>query len=405
MALETLEELTIAIYARFSSSKQRDTSIEDQIALCREYIVRHGGTVREWYAEGQPLRSIATLLNDVGIAPPRAKSKQGVEKFWRKSTLSILLCNRTYLGEFTFGRRKWGKRVYTRQTVFQTDTRPHLAIAPQDLWSAVAARKAGVANNLTGKRGHSGRKTAHPYAGLLFCGVCGSSFMDVGGSATRYYRCRGAVEGGKCNNLLPVREDLLNDVAMSELRALLGDTKTWDKIQREISERMKTERFDVVDERSKLTREIQNAETAIDRLVHFITSTEPASASYGLIRTKLDTAAQQKKEAELALASLEDAPEEAPRLPTADEAMAMCRDLEARVKGDPVGFREFMRSTFLADGKITLDPQPDGTYSARSRILPLRVPVARPIKTRTPETVVVPGASGLVGPVRCGGWI
>jgi hypothetical protein len=28
-----------------------------------------------------------------------------------------------------------------------------------------------------------------------------------------------------------------------------------------------------------------------------------------------------------------------------------------------------------------------------------------PLKTKTPETVVVPGASGLVGPVRCGGWI
>jgi hypothetical protein len=42
MALETLAGLIIAVYARFSSSKQRDTSIEDQLALCREYIVRHG---------------------------------------------------------------------------------------------------------------------------------------------------------------------------------------------------------------------------------------------------------------------------------------------------------------------------------------------------------------------------
>ena len=85
--------------------------------------------------------------------------------------------------------------------------------------------------------------------------------------------------------------------------------------------------------------------------------------------------------------------------------MSKRRDLEGSVKGDPVGFREFMRSTFLADGKITLHPQPDGTYSARSRILPMRVPAARPAKTKTPETVAVPGASGLVGPVRCGGWI
>jgi hypothetical protein len=172
---------------------------------------------------------------------------------------------------------------------------------------------------------------------------------------------------------------------MAELRTLLGDTKTWDKIQRDIGERMKTERFQAVDERTRLRREIQTSETAIDRLVHFITSTDPTSASHGVIRTKLDAAAQQKKEAELALAALEETPHEAPRLPTANEAMAMCPDLEGRVKVDPVGFREFMRSTFLADGNITLDPQPDGTYSPRSRILPMRVPVARPVKRKPPK--------------------
>jgi site-specific DNA recombinase len=31
-----------SIYARFSSDLQRDRSIEDQVALCREYAARHG---------------------------------------------------------------------------------------------------------------------------------------------------------------------------------------------------------------------------------------------------------------------------------------------------------------------------------------------------------------------------
>lgn len=34
-----------AIYARFSSDLQRDRSIEDQVALCREYAVRNGYNV------------------------------------------------------------------------------------------------------------------------------------------------------------------------------------------------------------------------------------------------------------------------------------------------------------------------------------------------------------------------
>lgn len=34
--------LRAAIYARFSSDLQRDRSIEDQVALCREYAARNG---------------------------------------------------------------------------------------------------------------------------------------------------------------------------------------------------------------------------------------------------------------------------------------------------------------------------------------------------------------------------
>ena len=38
-----LETGTVAIYARFSSDRQRETSIEDQVRRCREYIAQAGG--------------------------------------------------------------------------------------------------------------------------------------------------------------------------------------------------------------------------------------------------------------------------------------------------------------------------------------------------------------------------
>ncbi len=41
----------VAIYARYSSDNQRDTSIEDQIAVCRRYADRQGWTVVDWYAD------------------------------------------------------------------------------------------------------------------------------------------------------------------------------------------------------------------------------------------------------------------------------------------------------------------------------------------------------------------
>jgi site-specific DNA recombinase len=40
-----LSDKRIAIYARFSSDKQRETSIDDQVRRCREYVEREGGVV------------------------------------------------------------------------------------------------------------------------------------------------------------------------------------------------------------------------------------------------------------------------------------------------------------------------------------------------------------------------
>lgn len=39
----TLAARRVAVYARFSSDRQRDSSIEDQVARCRRYIEQHGG--------------------------------------------------------------------------------------------------------------------------------------------------------------------------------------------------------------------------------------------------------------------------------------------------------------------------------------------------------------------------
>ena len=43
MTLRTLRGLRIAVYARFSSDRQRDASIEDQVRRCREHVERLGG--------------------------------------------------------------------------------------------------------------------------------------------------------------------------------------------------------------------------------------------------------------------------------------------------------------------------------------------------------------------------
>lgn len=63
----------VVIYARYSSDKQRDASIEDQVAVCRRYADRQGWTVVDWYADraisgASLLRpGIQSLMDDAGI--------------------------------------------------------------------------------------------------------------------------------------------------------------------------------------------------------------------------------------------------------------------------------------------------------------------------------------------------
>ena len=43
--------IRVAIYARYSSDQQSETSIEDQVRLCREYAEHEGWTIVECYKD------------------------------------------------------------------------------------------------------------------------------------------------------------------------------------------------------------------------------------------------------------------------------------------------------------------------------------------------------------------
>jgi site-specific DNA recombinase len=163
----------------------------------------------EMYLDGQSLLTIATVLNKEGVPPPRALSKKRAAKFWRKVTIHHILLNRAYIGEWAFGRKRWRKDPVTRKRRYtlrlekdiHRDSRPHLRIVPDEIWSAVEARRKAVGENSSGRTdGAPGKKVTHPFSGLLHCSECGHRMTDAGGTSARYYRCSGATSGGICSN-------------------------------------------------------------------------------------------------------------------------------------------------------------------------------------------------------------
>src|SRR5688500_9611772 len=57
-----------AIYARFSSDLQRQTSLEDQVAVARAYADRHGWTVSPGHVYADAAISGASLEGRAGLA-------------------------------------------------------------------------------------------------------------------------------------------------------------------------------------------------------------------------------------------------------------------------------------------------------------------------------------------------
>lgn len=165
-----------------------------------------------------------------------------------------ILANEAYTGRWTFKKRNWlrdpttRKRRYVRQVGGGVqEERPHLRIVPDDLWVAVEERKKLVAASYSGKPGAPGRRTAHLFAGLLFCGQCGAKMVDAGGGSPRYYRCAAAASGA-CTNKLPAREDKLMGATVQELRYRLFDTELGEKLGAKIQEQMKAFKVAAKDE-------------------------------------------------------------------------------------------------------------------------------------------------------------
>ncbi len=87
--------------------------------------------------------------------------------------------------------------------------------------------------------------------------------------------------------------------------------------------------------------------------------------------TLVDLEAQARSEKEAIEAIRREATEPI-HLPSPREIEAFVADLDAELAQDPLRARELLRRV-LKDGRIVLEPQPDGVYLARAAVLPLRV--------------------------------
>lgn len=353
------------------------------------------------YLEGNSLSTIARLLTREAVPPPRVHV-EGRRKGWKDSTIRAFLHNTSYFGHWTYKEREWRKVPGTnkrrparrRDEEVMKDERPHLRIVDADTWLAVQERLEAVRRAYNRKNAGPGRtipnrRSSYLFSSLLYCGVCGSKMIICGGSSASYYRCEGNKKRGICNNALSVREDLVRESILGELRRRLLREDSLKEARAKMSEWLGGVRRRRDSERNEVLTRMEKNNVNAERLVDGIADGTLRSADVGgrLAALRNEVEADRKL-----LATLEHKAFAPISLPTPKDVVQIVADMEARLRADPNRGRVELHHYF-EDGRIDLIPKFGRFYVARSKFLPLV-----PLMAQTPSEAL--GLGGRYGESR-----
>jgi len=212
---------------------------EEEVAVVREIFELSGN-------QGMGQRSIANLLNQRGVRPPRGR-------YWSNSSIGNMLRNRVYIGETVWNRsRKVGRDSRTAQ--------------PEDRWIvAEATHEPLVDRELFERRQQQAKKRGFRQASaparhvsyllsrLIRCDCCGNNFSGRrsvrkgrrGGAPTDvyHYYCSGYLNQGRavCRPF-PLDKDWVEGVVLDLIRARLCAPEALAELERKVRERLDARR-------------------------------------------------------------------------------------------------------------------------------------------------------------------
>lgn len=181
------------------------------------------------YIKGKSLRKIAYILNKQGFPCP-VKYKQDIQKLnykvdntrvaskriWTDSTINLILKNQTYVGDVVQG--KSATKSYKDHRVERV---------PKEKWIIVPDMHEAIIDRADFKLVQNMEKpifrntkdgNVSLYAGKLRCGECNSSLVRQSSRGVYYYRCGFSQRNSDCCKGVNVKEDLLTEHFLNELR-------------------------------------------------------------------------------------------------------------------------------------------------------------------------------------------
>lgn len=232
---------------------------EDEAKIVNEIFERR--------QKGASYRSIAKILNDRRVTPPRPNKETG-EGHWRIGAIDRLLKNPIYKGIFVWhGSSELLKKMKRRKQDPETQEfpRPQLRIVEDEIWEACNNKKT------VSRTGYGGGK--HVFSGVVACGICGASCsVSTGGGAPSLHcaqceQARGVGVKVKRTGYLSIRglEEVLN-FAVTTLFSEPMVIEFRDRLRGTLTKDVKDDLVQLRIERDRLTRQCERMANTICKL-------------------------------------------------------------------------------------------------------------------------------------------
>jgi site-specific DNA recombinase len=341
------------------------------------------------YLDGLGYAVIAQKLNEQRLPAPRKRRRAGAG--WMHSCIREMLRNPKYVGEFSFGIRRWQRHPTTRKRVARTSTdadvlrdqRPDLAIVDRQTWDAVQAMLAEHARKYKARAVPHG-KTNYLLTGLLRCACCGAPMQITGGSSERYYRCVSNRKRGTCSNRLSVRERLTRERILEAIRQALETPNAIAYVRQRFAERVGALSRDANREFAERSARLERTEERIRGII-LMQADGDRSPMVAQMRHDLEAQAADERSALVELKAQAQAPI---RLPPLDLLTERVFALRALAESEDVQTARAALQSYFQSGTITMTPEAHGeglAYVARGNFMPLALLVDQANKAKTPS--------------------
>lgn len=189
--------------------------------------------IRRTYKEFISGKSIHKIV--LGLNEDKITTKKGKSGGWNTSTVSRILKNEKYAGQWNW--RKWkavrdpisGKKKQIKRPKHEQMNieRKDLAIIDDEIWEKAKSRWEEMNNAFPIKK--EAKKTQKSYvqtnlnhllAGLMKCKLCGGAMVLVSGKGSDYYGCYNT-KRKTCSNKLLIARNKVEKIILSELKEKL----------------------------------------------------------------------------------------------------------------------------------------------------------------------------------------